>query len=54
LVLLSLTKRTTGLAYDPSFSDDRIGIFVPAGGESTSEIERVVREAGAVEVRRAA
>jgi len=54
LVLLSLTKRTTGLAYDPSFSDDRIGIFVPAGGETGSEIERIVRDAGAVEVRNAA
>ena len=54
LVLLSLTKRTTGLAYDPSFSDDRIGIFVPAGGGTGSEIERIVRDAGAVEVRNAA
>jgi hypothetical protein len=54
LVLLSLTKRTTGLAYDPSFSDDRIGIFVPAGGETGAEIERIVRDAGAVEVRNAA
>ncbi len=54
LVLLSLAKRTTGLAYDPSFSDDRIGIFVPAGGGPGREIERIVRDAGAVEVRNAA
>jgi hypothetical protein len=54
LVVLSLAKRTTGLAYDPSFSDDRIGIFVPAGGDTGSEIERIVRDAGAVEVRNAA
>ncbi|HXG43847.1 MAG TPA: DUF3341 domain-containing protein [Gemmatimonadales bacterium] len=54
LVILSLTRPTRGLAYDPSFSDDRIGIFVPAGGEQAREIERMLREAGAEEVRHAA
>jgi hypothetical protein len=53
LVLLCLTRRTGRLAYDPSFSDDRIGIFVPAGGEETAQFERLLREAGAEEVRHA-
>ena len=54
LVLLSLTKRTTGLAYDPSFSR-RPDRHLRAGrGGTGSEIERIVRDAGAVEVRNAA
>jgi len=54
LVILSLTKPTTGLAYDPSFSDDRIGIFVPCGSGDAPVVERMLREAGSVEVRHAA
>jgi len=54
LVILSLTRPTTGLAYDPSFSDDRIGIFVPCGSLDAPGVERMLREAGSVEVRHAA
>ena len=55
LILLSaLVKPTTGCAYDPAFSDDRIGIFVPAPGDQSGNLERMFREAGAVEVRHAA
>ena len=54
LVVLCLAKSTRGLAYDPSFSDDRIGLFVPGGADRVSEVERVCRQAGAVEVRHAA
>ena len=51
-MILSLAKPTTGLAYDPSFSDDRIGIFVPGGPEQAESVERLLKTAGAVEVRR--
>ncbi len=51
VVLLSLLKPTTGLMYDPSFSDDRVGIFVPAAPDELAAIERTLRSAGAVEVR---
>lgn len=54
VVILSLTKPTTGLAYDPSFSDDRIGIFIPCGSSDAPAVERMMRDAGSVEVRHAA
>ena len=54
MILLSLTKPTKGLAYDPSFSDDRIGIFVPAPPDQHARVSSMLREAGAVEVRNAA
>jgi hypothetical protein len=54
LVILCLTRPTTGLAYDPTFSDDRIGIFVPCGSSEAPQVERLLREAGSVEVRHAA
>ncbi len=53
LLLLSLLKPTTGLAYDPAFSDDRIGIFAPSPPEGFTTLEQLFREAGAVEVRHA-
>jgi Protein of unknown function (DUF3341) len=40
-----------GVPYDPAFSDDRIGIFVPARRESAGQLEQMLRNAGAVEVR---
>ena len=54
LILLSLTKTTRGLAYDPSYSDDTIGIFVPCSGDQAPEVGRMLEGAGAVEVRHAA
>jgi hypothetical protein len=54
LVILSLIKNTRGLAYDPSFSDDRIGIFVPCGADQIPQVERLLKDAGSVEVRHAA
>ncbi len=51
LIILALFKRTTGLAYDPSFTDDRIGIFVPAGPEKAGAVATMLTTAGAVEVR---
>ena len=40
-----------GVAYDPRFSDDMIGIFVPARPEQFAPTEELLRAAGAVEVR---
>jgi hypothetical protein len=51
VALLSVLLGKRGIAYDPSFSDDRIGIFVPAGGEQLRPVEQLLRTAGAVEVR---
>jgi len=54
IIILSLLRPTTGLAYDPKFSDDRIGIFVACSGEDARKVERMLKEAGSVEVRHAA
>ncbi len=54
VVILSLTKPTTGLAYDPSFSDDQIGIFIPCGSSDAPGVEKMMKDAGSVEVRHAA
>ncbi len=54
IILLSLTRKTTGLAYDPSFSDDQIGIFVPCAGAEVPKVTQLMQDAGSVEVRHAA
>jgi hypothetical protein len=54
IVILSMTKKTTGLAYDPSFSDDQIGIFVPCAAGDAPQVTRLLQDAGSVEVRHAA
>ncbi len=51
IILLSLRNPTTGLAYDPAFTDDRIGIFVPATGDQATGIHAMLDKAGAMEVR---
>jgi hypothetical protein len=38
-------------AYDPRFTDDLIGIFVPAPPERWPAVEQLLRQAGATEVR---
>jgi hypothetical protein len=38
-------------AYDPRFTDDHIGIFVPCPVERRPGVERLLRSAGAEEVR---
>jgi hypothetical protein len=49
--LFSLLMGKRGIAYDPRFSDDQIGIFVPAASEQVGRVENLLRSAGAVEVR---
>jgi hypothetical protein len=53
VVLLVILLGKRGVIYDPRFTDDRIGIFVPSGGDQAPSVERLLREAGAVEVRHA-
>jgi hypothetical protein len=49
--LFSVLMGKRGVAYDPRFSDDHIGIFVPAGSDQVGSVENLLRSAGAVEVR---
>jgi hypothetical protein len=51
VVLFSVLQGRRGVAYDPSFSDDRIGIFVPADSDQRGAVEQLLRSSGAVEVR---
>jgi hypothetical protein len=50
VAVLAFLLRNKGAAYDPRFSDDRIGIFVPAAADQARGVEELVRTAGAVEV----
>jgi hypothetical protein len=54
IIILSLRSPTTGMAYDPRFTDDRIGIFIPCSSGDVPQLERMLRDAGSVEVRHAA
>jgi hypothetical protein len=51
MVFFSAVMGKRGIAYDPRYSDDLIGIFVPGGAD---QVEQLLRSAGAVEVRREA
>ena len=53
VVFLVLLGTRRGVMYDPRFSDDRIGVFVPATPDRAPTLERLFRDAGAVEVRHA-
>ncbi len=49
--LFSVLFGKRGVAYDPKFSDDMIGVFVPARPEQVGATEDLLKAAGAVEVR---
>lgn len=51
---LALLRPTTGLAYDPAFTDDKVGIFVACRADQQPAVEKILTGAGSVEVRRAA
>jgi len=51
VALFSVLQGRRGVAYDPRFSDDQIGIFVPATPEQLGPTELLLKTAGAVEVR---
>jgi hypothetical protein len=50
VALLSTALRKKGVRYDPRFSDDRIGVFVPASRDQVAGTEKLLRDAGAVSV----
>src|SRR6059036_2493579 len=45
-------RRAGTILYDPRFTNDRFGIFVPAGSDKAAAVEKLLRDAGAEEVRR--
>ena len=51
VAFLTVLQQKRGVAYDPQFSDDRIGIFVPSGPDQLGPVEQLLRSAGAMEVR---
>jgi len=51
VALFSILMGRRGAPYDPQFSDDRIGVFVPATQDLARQVEQLFRNAGAVEVR---
>lgn len=53
MALLTFPRGIRKVAFDRRFSDDRIGVFVPAGVHETDRLASFFRDAGAVEVRNA-
>jgi hypothetical protein len=51
VALFSVLLGKRGIAYDPRYSDDQIGVFVPTTSDQIRPIEQLLRSAGAVEVR---
>ena len=51
VALFSVLMGKRGIAFDPRFTDDRIGIFVPGGPDQAAPTEHLLKAAGAVEVR---
>jgi ActD protein len=49
---LFAARRAGTIQYDARFSNDRFGIFVPAGADKAAKVEALLRDAGAEEVRR--
>jgi hypothetical protein len=50
---LFAARRQGTIAYDPRFTNDKFGIFVPGESAQHAALERLLRGAGAEEVRRA-
>jgi hypothetical protein len=51
VAVFSVLQGRRGAAFDPRFTDDQIGIFVPAAADQIAPVEELLRTAGAVEVR---
>ena len=49
---LFAARRLGTIQYDPRFTNDKFGIFVPAGSDKAAGVETLLRGAGADEVRR--
>ena len=52
LALARLPQVKSKAPYDRRFSQDRIGIWVPCGGEDAARVEKMMRGQGAEEVQR--
>ena len=50
VALFSILMGRRGVAYNPRFTDDQIGIFVPVSGDQAGRVEQLLRAAGAEEV----
>lgn len=50
---LFAARRRGTIAYDPRFSNDKFGVFVPVAPDRAAQVESLLRSAGAEEVRRA-
>jgi len=50
VIILSMVKSLKGRPYHPSFSDDRIGVFVPCGPDQVPGVREVLVNAGSEEV----
>jgi hypothetical protein len=51
VALFSILMGRRGAPYDPRFSDDVIGVFVPTAPDQVGPIEQLLKSAGATEVR---
>jgi len=52
IIILSAMKSLKGRPYDPRYSDDRIGIFVPCGPSEAQDVQQLFERHGSVEVSR--
>jgi molybdopterin-containing oxidoreductase family membrane subunit len=52
IIILSARKKLGGRPYHPSFSDDRIGVFVPCGPDRAGTVQQLLEKHGSVEVSR--
>lgn len=50
VIILSLVKSLRDRPYHPSFSDDRIGLFVPCGPDQAAGVRDVLVHAGSEEI----
>jgi hypothetical protein len=51
VAVFSILMGKRGVPYDPQFSDDKIGVFVPTTHDLAGQVEQLMRNAGAEEVR---
>ncbi len=50
MIILSLVKSLKGRPFDPRFSDDLIGLFVPCSADQTPAVRDLLTTAGSEEV----
>ena len=49
--MLLAARHQGNIAYDPRFTNDKFGIFVPAAPGAAAGVEALLKRAGAEEVR---